>query len=439
MNRKTTTLAWWHENYIKPDEAQPERQILPELPKSKGSKRSLASLLLIGGCISGICYYLGNGVNLITFKTTAGLADLQIALISFAWGLWGSGVATVTAPFEFPASGNALWYSEPAVNWSTQYLPIGNGYLGAMVNGDPVSDRIQLNIESLWSGGPFSHSGYNGGNHQPSEQSDLASELARIRNTIFNSSTGTIEGIDPLPSDAGAYGSYSGAGYLNINRNPSGNFTGYARWLDMDQGILKTTWTEPSGSFNRTYFCSNPTQACSVHTVSSTPGGFTANFSFSSLFLQPTRNITCLDNSTIQVRGYAGAPGMLYEILGRIHQSGPSNSTAECTVDAESGNTVLAVKGSTEAWFSWVGGTEYSMETGNAASRYTFKGADPHIGLVSLLAEASAQNAATALATHVADYRSALGGFSLNIGQKFDNTKTTAQLRKEYRTDVGDP
>ncbi|KAG8722629.1 hypothetical protein FRC11_002668, partial [Ceratobasidium sp. 423] len=36
-------------------------------------------------------------------------------------------------------------------------------------------------------------------------------------------------------------------------------------------------------------------------------------------------------------------------------------------------------------------------------------------------------------------YRSALGGFSLNIGQKFDNTKTTAQLRKEYKADVGNP
>jgi hypothetical protein len=26
-----------------------------------------------------------------------------------------------------------------------------------MVNGDPVSDKLQLNIESLWSGGPFAN------------------------------------------------------------------------------------------------------------------------------------------------------------------------------------------------------------------------------------------------------------------------------------------
>ena len=128
---------------------------------------------------------------------------------------------------------------------------------------------------------------------------------------------------------------------------------------------------------------------------------------------------------------------MLYEILGTIQQAGPSNSTGRCTVDANSGDAVLKVNVSTEAWVNWVGGTEYSMETGNAASGYTFKGADPHIGLVTLLMKATAQNMVTALATHIADYHSALGGFSLNIGQKFDNTKNTAELRKEYKTDIG--
>ncbi|CCO35328.1 putative alpha-fucosidase A [Rhizoctonia solani AG-1 IB] len=79
------------------------------------------------------------------------------------------------------------------------------------------------------------------------------------------------------------------------------------------------------------------------------------------------------------------------------------------------------------------------METGNAASGYTFKGVDPHAELTGLLAKAAGQNAASALAGHSADYRAALGGFSLNIGQKAEKTKTTAQLRKEYKTDVGNP
>ncbi|KEP50433.1 glycoside hydrolase family 95 protein [Rhizoctonia solani 123E] len=418
-------------------EVHHKQQSTQTLLPSNTPRRILMALFLISGCISAIFYYFGDVRDLV-FHTATVLADLQQALVTLVLSLWGSAV-TVSAPFGFPTSGNGLWYSEPAVNWSMQYLPIGNGYLGAMINGDPISDRIQLNIESLWSGGPFADPTYNGGNHQPSEQSYLASELARIRNTIFTSSNGTIPGVEPLSVYPGAYGSYSGAGYLNINRTASGNLTNYARWLDMDHAVLKTVWTEPCGSFNRTYFCSNPTRACTVHTVSSTPGGFTANFSFSSLLGLPTPNITCLDTSTIWLRGYVGSPGMLYEILGTIQQTGPSNSTGRCILDANSGHAVLVVNGSTEAWVSWVGGTEYSMETGNAASGYTFKGADPHIGLIALLMKATAQNMVTSLATHIADYRSALGGFSLNIGQKFGNTKNTAELRKEYKTDTGNP
>lgn len=55
-----------------------------------------------------------------------------MVLPSLVLGLLVSGICTrVTAiPSGFPSTGNGLWYTEPAVNWSTQYLPIGNGYLG---------------------------------------------------------------------------------------------------------------------------------------------------------------------------------------------------------------------------------------------------------------------------------------------------------------------
>lgn len=59
------------------------------------------------------------------------------------------------APPGFPGSGNGLWYTTPATIWSRQYLPIGNGYLAAMTPGGTTQEATQLNIESLWSGGPF--------------------------------------------------------------------------------------------------------------------------------------------------------------------------------------------------------------------------------------------------------------------------------------------
>ena len=40
----------------------------------------------------------------------------------------------------------------PAKDWESQYFPIGNGSLGAMLNGGIVEDELQLNLDSLWSG-----------------------------------------------------------------------------------------------------------------------------------------------------------------------------------------------------------------------------------------------------------------------------------------------
>ncbi|HSA00154.1 MAG TPA: glycoside hydrolase N-terminal domain-containing protein, partial [Candidatus Paceibacterota bacterium] len=45
-----------------------------------------------------------------------------------------------------------LWYRQPAKDW-LEALPVGNGRLGAMVFGETAKERIQLNEETLWSGG----------------------------------------------------------------------------------------------------------------------------------------------------------------------------------------------------------------------------------------------------------------------------------------------
>ena len=49
-----------------------------------------------------------------------------------------------------------LWYDEPAQIWN-EALPLGNGRLGAMVFGDPVVERLQLNEETIWAGSPNSN------------------------------------------------------------------------------------------------------------------------------------------------------------------------------------------------------------------------------------------------------------------------------------------
>src|ERR1039458_667276 len=46
----------------------------------------------------------------------------------------------------------ALHYNQPAEDWQSQALPIGNGRLGAMIFGDARHEHLQLNEISLWTG-----------------------------------------------------------------------------------------------------------------------------------------------------------------------------------------------------------------------------------------------------------------------------------------------
>ena len=55
------------------------------------------------------------------------------------------------SPPEEPLS---LWYRRPATKW-VEALAIGNGRLGAMVFGGVENERIQLNEDTLWAGGPY--------------------------------------------------------------------------------------------------------------------------------------------------------------------------------------------------------------------------------------------------------------------------------------------
>ncbi|QRV93314.1 glycoside hydrolase family 95 protein [Ceratobasidium sp. AG-Ba] len=358
---------------------------------------------------------------------------MPLGVSSICWVLFQTlfvshAVGVGAVPSGFPASGNAIWYDRPGLDWATQYLPIGNGYLAGMVNGNVTVDRIQLNIESLWTGGLFQNSSYNGGNHQYSEAASLATELARIRQTIFSSPNATISNIMPLGLDPAGYGTYTSPGYLSVNRSVSGNLTYYSRWLDLDTAVLRTEWTEPSGSFNRTYFCSNPSRACTVHTVASTPGSLSSKFSLNPQAGIPLPNITCLDQSTLQLRGHVASPGMLYEILAKVQQHGPANSSVGCTVDPN-GKALLFVDGATEARVTWVGNTEFSMDTGNAASGFTFKGPDPHSELVRLLDTATEGSVQDASRVHIADYKDANINLQMNYWMsEMTNLNVTTSL-----------
>ncbi len=73
-------------------------------------------------------------------------------------------------------------YNAPATDWESEALPIGNGFIGAMVFGDVSIDVIQINEHSLWSGGPGKNPSYNGGHLLTPTQ--VHQSLQNVRNTL---------------------------------------------------------------------------------------------------------------------------------------------------------------------------------------------------------------------------------------------------------------
>ncbi|KAK1231403.1 hypothetical protein PQX77_005500 [Marasmius sp. AFHP31] len=355
-------------------------------------------------------------------------------------GLQGSLLA-LAAPPGFPASGNGLWYTSPSGNWSKSYLPIGNGYLA----GGSTVELTQLNIETLWSGGPFSDSTYNGGNKQPEEANATAEALTKYQQAVFSSPDGETSDLSSLMTDAGAYGSYAGSGYLITTLQSNATQSDYSRWLDLDEGIARATWKQTDTTLTRETFCSHPARAC-VQRIN-TAGNTTlpnVTYAFSSYQQRdlPTFNVTCMDSETLQVRGRVeGSVGMLYELLGRVDASGGSvRCTSSPAFDGSSSpNATIVVSEATNTSITWVGGTEYSQDAGDASHAFSFRGSDPHDDLVELISRVPSQYE-DLLLEHIRDFKAILSDkFSLSLGQTPQLDIPTDELKAQYQLDIGNP
>ncbi|KAF8157029.1 glycoside hydrolase family 95 protein [Crassisporium funariophilum] len=351
----------------------------------------------------------------------------------------------VAAPQAFPTSGNGLWYTQPGAIWAREYLPIGNGYLAAMVPGGTTQETTQLNIESLWSGGPFADPSYNGGNKQPSERHSIAQAMQKIRQTIFQSPNGDIDNVEVLETDAGHYGSYAGAGHLLSSINSTGPISNYARWLDMDQGLARTSWTQGGADLLRTTFCSHATRSCVEHMASSTGSQLPAlTYAFTTALESglPVASVTCLSETALLIEGHVSVspPSMKYALVVRGFSSSPQSLIRCVQLPVASGtpkNATLHVTPSTmdsEVWVSWTGDTEYDMNAGDIAHGFSFRGADPVTKLLSL--SPLSTDFQSILDQHTTDIRTTLSAsFALDVGQTPVLDVPTDVLKAKYRTD----
>lgn len=155
-----------------------------------------------------------------------------------------------------------LWYPAPASNW-VEALPIGNGSLGAMVFGGARDERLQLNEDTLWSGGP-----------KDWNNPDAKNWLPKVREAIF---AGRYTEADELCKKMqGPYNqSYMPLGDLRIAFDLPGDATEYRRELDLDRAVATTRFKAGDTTFTREAFASHPHQVIALSIVADAPGRVT--------------------------------------------------------------------------------------------------------------------------------------------------------------------
>jgi alpha-L-fucosidase 2 len=161
-----------------------------------------------------------------------------------------------------------LWYDEPAADWN-EALPVGNGRLGAMVYGDPVNERIQINEESIWSGSKIN-------NNNPS----ALTYLPALQKAIFD---GEIRKAEELAS-AHFIGtpprirSYQPLGDLRITYHWKGDHTAYRRSLDIESGIAVTRFKVNGKTYIQRVYSSAPGNVIVIDISSMAGGRISAGF-----------------------------------------------------------------------------------------------------------------------------------------------------------------
>lgn len=162
-----------------------------------------------------------------------------------------------------PDGENVMWYRQPAREW-VESLPVGNGRLGGMVFGGVGTERIQLNDDTIWSGGPY----------DPANPAAPAA-IRKARELIF---AGKREEAEELIAEH-ALGlppsmvQYQTLGSVMLEFAGSDEpVTGYSRSLDLDSAIATTRFTRDGVTFTREVFSSAPDQAVVIRLSADKPG-----------------------------------------------------------------------------------------------------------------------------------------------------------------------
>lgn len=293
-----------------------------------------------------------------------------------------------------------LWFREEAENWN-EALPVGNGFLGAMVFGRTVSERIQVNEDSVWSGGFLDRI-----------NPDAKSHISRIRELLDE---GCIRQAEQLASRS-MYGTYPHMRHYQtlgdvwidfpdmqgeysmeftpdnipkVNYKPK-EIQSYERSLALETAVGEVSYRRGGGCHKREFFASNPANAV-VYCIRA-EGEEVLNFEVSATRKDNRRGrgasycdgVYAKGNDTICLHGWQGATdGIGFEMAVRV--------VSKEGKQYQMGSHII-VEGAKEAVLYITGRTTYRSE-------------NPHEWCMDILRKATEKGAGLLKQEHIRDYQ----------------------------------
>lgn len=162
-----------------------------------------------------------------------------------------------------------LNYSHPAKIWE-EALPLGNSHLGVMVFGGVPQERLQLNEETFWGGGPHT-------NNSPT----ALANLPKVRQLIFDGKNKEAQDLMEKTFRTKHNGMpYQTIGSLYLDFSNQGKVEDYHRDLDISKAVATTTYKAGGVSYKREAFASMTDNVIIMRLTADAKGAisFTAHF-----------------------------------------------------------------------------------------------------------------------------------------------------------------
>ncbi|RDB07549.1 glycoside hydrolase family 95 protein [Runella aurantiaca] len=304
-----------------------------------------------------------------------------------------------------------IHYKQPARNWN-EALPVGNGRLGVMTFGRVNEELLQLNEETLWSGGPVEK------NPNPDAIKHLPAVRAALNREEYETASKELQKIQGLYTEA-----YQPLGDLLIKQPFDAQPSAYFRDLDLQNATAHTQFTIEGVTYSRELFVSAPDQVIVLRLTASQKGKL--NFSASTKSPHPLlKQIT--GKNELSMRGKAPAhadPNYVNYNAKPVYYEDPSGckgmrfdwrvkvQTTDGKVTADTSG--LSISDATEAILLITAATSFNGFDKCPDSQ----GRDEKALVESYLKKASAKSIDLIRKAHIADYQKYFNRVKLTLGQ----------------------